>query len=192
MPDIRLTRRRGSQLWLWSGTLAVVGLLIWAYAAIFGDATDEDRRPAVGAMADFGAERAPVLPIEAVGFEALRPLSERDLGRLVRFSGTVERPVVRGVTWVRANDGRRILLRIEPLPPEDTRIPFSAGSRIEVAGYLQSISRAEFSAWMDSLRVSIPRPPPAPRLGTAPDPAFARIDALYVRNFYISIRPEQL
>lgn len=192
MPDIRLVRRRGSQLWIWTGILAAVGLLIWASAFFFGDPTDPVQPPLVGAAADFGAERAPVLPIEPVSFDSLAPLSDRDLGRLVHLRGTVESPVVRGAAWVRADDGRRILARVEPLPAEDAALPIRSGAPLEVDGYLQSISRAELVAWLDSLHVSLPRPPPAPRFGQLPDPAFRRLEAQYVRNYYISIRPEQL
>jgi hypothetical protein len=192
MPEFRLVRRSGSQLWVWTGILAAIGLAIWGYAMIFGDATDPSEPRRVGAAAEFGAERAPVLPIEPISFDSLTPLNDRDLGRLVRLTGTVERPVVRGATWVRATDGRRILVRVEPLPQADVTLPFRQGGRLEINGYLQSISRAEFLAWMDSLRVAIPRPPPAARFGQVPDPAFARQEALYIRNYYVSVRPEQL
>jgi hypothetical protein len=191
MPDIRLVRRRGSQLWIWTGVLAVIGLIIWASALIYGDPTDPAEPRRVGAAAEFGAQRAPVLPIEPVSFDSLAPLNERDLGRLVRLTGTVESRSVRGGVWVRAADGRRILARVEPLP-EGMTLPFRPGGGIDIQGYLQSISRAEFIAWMDSLGVRIPRPPPAPRFGTVPDPSFARLEALYIREYYVSIRPEQL
>jgi hypothetical protein len=191
MPDIRLVRRRTSQLWLWSGVLAAVGLVIWASALIFGDPTDPLEQPRVGAAADFGAERAPVLPIEAVPFASLEPLDPRDLGRLVQLRGTVESRVVRGNFWVRSQDGRRILARVEPRP--DGELPgIRPGASIDVEGYLQNISRAEFAAWMDSLNVTIPRPPPSARFGQLPDPAFARLEAQFVREYYISIRPHQL
>lgn len=188
MPDIRLVRRRGSQVWIWTGLLAAVGLLIWGSAIFFGDPTE--RQPRVGAGVDFG-ERAPVLPLESEPFTSLVPLAPRDLGRLVRLSGTVESRVVRGNLWVRADDGRRILVRVEPLPT-DMVISLAPGRRLEVEGYLENISRAEFTAWMDSLGVRVPRPPPAPRFGQQPDPAYARIDALFIKNYYISVRPEQL
>jgi hypothetical protein len=192
MPDIRLVRRRGSQLWIWTGILAAIGLAIWGAATIFGDATDPAEPRRVGAAAEFGAQRAPVLPIEPVSFDSIIPLSDRDLGRLVRLTGTVERPVVRGTTWVRAADGRRILMRIEPFPREGASVPFGQGVRVEVNGYLQSISRAEFAAWMDSLGVAIPRPPASPRFGMEPDPSFARMEAQFIQNYYVSVRPEQL
>jgi hypothetical protein len=192
MPDIRLVRDRASQLWVWTGVLAAAGLLIWGSAIFFGDPTDPVQPQRVGAAAEFGGERAPVLPIDPVSFDSLVPLSDRDLGRLVHLSGTVESRVVRGAAWVRADDGRRILIRVEPLAAEDFTLPVGSGGRLDVAGYLQSISRAELLAWLDSLNVALPRPPPAPRFGQLPDPAFRRIDAQYVRNYYVSIRPEQL
>jgi hypothetical protein len=191
MPDIRLARRRTSQLWIWTGILAVIGLAIWGAAAIFGDATDPDEPRRVGAAAEFGAQRAPVLPIEPVAFGSLSPLDNRDLGRLIHLTGTAESRVVAGNVWVRAADGRRILARVEPLP-EGVQVPFRPGARVSVDGYLQSISRAEFAAWADSLNVAIPRPPPTARFGQLPDPSFARIDAQFIRNFYVSVRPEQL
>jgi hypothetical protein len=193
MPDIRLVRRRSSQIWIWTGVLAVIGLAIWGSALIFGDATDPGEPRRVGAAAEFGAQRAPVLPIEPVSFDSITPLSDRDLGRLVRLTGTVESRVVRGNVWVRATDGRRILVRVEPLPAdEQVSLPFRAGGRIEVNGYLQGISRAEFAAWADSMGVTIPRPPPGARFGQLPDPAFARTEAQFIRNYYVSVRPEQL
>jgi hypothetical protein len=191
MPDIRFVRPRGSQLWLWSGALALIGLLVWASAFVFGDATDPAEPRQVGAFADFGAERAPVLPFEPVPFDSIVPLSNRDLGRLVTLTGTVESRSVRGNAWARAADGRRILVRIEPLP-RGTEPPSLPAGRLEVDGYLQSISRAEFAAWMDSLGVRIPRPPASPRFGIQPDPAFQRLAEQYIQNYYISIRPEQL
>jgi hypothetical protein len=192
MPDIRLVRRQGSQIWIWSGVLAAIGLSVWAAAFIFGDPTDPAEQPRVGAAAQFGAERAQVLPMEPVPFASLTPLSRGDLGRLVRFSGVAETSPVRGNVWVRASDGRRILMRLEPLPPEGVLANFRPGRSIQVDGYLQNISRAEFIAWADSLGISIPRPPPAPRFGQLPGPEFARIDALFIQDFYISVRPEAL
>jgi len=192
MPDIRLVRRRGSQLWFWTAALSVIGLLVWASAFVFGDATAPDEPRQVGALAQFGASRAPVLPIEAIPFDSVAPLSDRDLGQLIHVRGTAESSVVRGAVWVRAADGRRILLRVEPLPPEGTDIPIRAGASISLDGYVQNISRAEFLAWMDSLNVRVPRPPPAARFGQLPDPSFARLDADFIRSYYISVRPEAL
>jgi hypothetical protein len=191
MPDIRLARRRTSQLWLWTGILAAVGFLVWASAFVFGDPTDPADQPRVGAAADFGAQRAPVLPIESVPFTALDPLDPRDLGRLIQLRGAVESRIVQGNFWVRAEDGRRILARVEPLPGGD--LPgVRPGGSIDVQGYLQNISRAEFFAWMDSLNVAIPRPPPAARFGQLPDPAFAHLEVQFIRDYYVSIRPRQL
>jgi hypothetical protein len=63
---------------------------------------------------------------------------------------------------------------------------------VDLDGYLEKISEAEFQVWMDSLGVSIPRPPPGRKFGDLPEPAFARIDSLFIKNFYISVRPEAL
>lgn len=191
MPDIRLARREKSQLWLWTGVLAFIGLAVWGAAAVFGDPTDPAQQPRVGAAADFGAVRAPVHPIESVGFESLRPLDPRDLGRLVRLRGTVQSSVVRGNFWVHANDGRRILTRVEP-PPAGELPGIRPGAGIDIEGHLRNISRTEFHAWMDSLRVEVPRPPPPARFGQLPDPAFTRLLELYVRDYYISVPPERL
>jgi hypothetical protein len=191
MPDIRLARRQNSQLWLWTGLLAIIGLLIWGAAAVFGDPTDPAQQPRVGAAADFGAARAPVLPIESVSFEALRPLDPRDLGRFVRLRGTVQSRVVRGSFWVHAADGRRILTRVEP-PPVGELPGIRPGGSIDIEGHLRNISRAEFLAWMDSLGVEVPRPPLPARFGQLPDPAFTRMLELYVRDYYISVQPERL
>lgn len=190
MPDIRLVRRRGSQIWFWTGALAVIGLLIWGSAMIFGDPTDPEQPRLVGAAAEFGAERAPVLPIQPIPFDSLAPLSDRDLGSLVTLRGSVESRVVRGAAWVNATDGRRILVRVEPLPQEG-EVP-RLGGGLEVDGYLQSISRAEFAAWMDSLGVRIPRPPASPRFGVQPAASFERVAAQFIQNYYVSVRPEQL
>jgi hypothetical protein len=63
---------------------------------------------------------------------------------------------------------------------------------VDVQGYLQKISRAEFDAWIDSLDVYLPRPAPGVKFGDLPDSGFVRIDSLFIRDYYISVRPEAL
>ncbi len=63
---------------------------------------------------------------------------------------------------------------------------------VELDGYLSKISNAEFKVWMDTLGVHIPRPPPGNKFGDLPDPSFARVDSLFIKSFYISVRPEAL
>jgi hypothetical protein len=192
MADIRLVRPRGQRLWGFVGVFALAGLLLWGSAFVFGDATDPAEQPRVGAAADFGADRPPVLPLQSVPFQTLIPVQQRDLGRLVRISGTAESAVRRNAVWVRSASGHRILVRFEP-PPEEGAVPgVGAGRQVEFEGYLQTISRAEFLEWADSLRISIPRPPPGRKFGDLPDPSFARVDSLFIREFYISVRPEGL
>jgi hypothetical protein len=92
---------------------------------------------------------------------------------------------------VRADDNRRILVRFEPAPPEGgVRLP--PGGTVDLSGYLEKVSRAEFNVWMDTLRVAIPRPPPGRKFGDLPDSSFARVDSLFIKNFYLSVRPESL
>src|SRR5688572_27242114 len=81
MADIRLVRPRGSLVWAGTGALALAGMILWASAYVVGDATAVDNLPRVGAAAGFGADRAPVLPMEPVPFSTLVPLQTRDLGR---------------------------------------------------------------------------------------------------------------
>lgn len=190
MADIRLVRPRVERLWLWIGVLAVVALLFWASAFVFGDATDPTEQPRVGAAAGFGAERAPVLPAQTVPLETLIPLQTRDLGRLVRLTGVAESRVASNAVWIRSSGGRRILVRFQPPPPEGALSGLGPGSAVSFDGYLQKISRAEFKEWVDTLNIAVPRPPPGRKFGDLPDPAFMRVDSLFVRDFYISVRPE--
>lgn len=192
MPDIRLVRPRGARIWLWAGSLAVLGLALWSTAFFFGDATDPEEPPRVGAALDFGDERAPLLPPRAVPLETLVPLRTRDLGRLIRVSGVAESGVRNNALWVRGAGGRRILVRFEPAPPEGALSRFGPGTAVELDGYLEKISRAEFVAWMDTLNVRVPTPPPGRKFGDLPDPNFARVDSLFVKTFYVSVRPEAL
>ncbi len=190
MADIRLVRPRGSKVWLWTGLLALVGLALWASALFLGDPTEAQK--AVGADLGLGSSRAPVLPAQAVPLQSLLPLQNRDLGRLVHLSGVAESGVRQNALWVRSQGGRRILVRFEPAPPEGALGRFGPGSMVELDGYLEKISRAEFDTWMDTLRVSVPRPPPGRKFGDLPDPGFARVDSLFVKSYYISVRPAAL
>lgn len=192
MADIRLVQPRTGRLWLWMGGLAVVALLLWASKFVVGDATDPDRVRGVGANAGFGDARAPLIPMPPEPFEEVKPLETRDLGRLVRLTGVMESPVRGNAAWVRATGGRRILVRFEPPPEPELLARFGPGSSVRLEGYVEKISRAEFDVWLDTLRVSIPRPPPGRKFGDLPDPAFARLDSLFVKTFYVSVRPEAL
>lgn len=191
MPDIRLSRPGGNRLWWWVGGLAAVGLALWASAFVVGDATSSQGRQ-VGANADFGELRAPLIPAEAEPFQALTTLQTRDLGRLVHISAVAETAPRSNAIWVRAPGGRRILVRFEPPPPPERLRRFYPGASVELDGYLSKISNAEFKVWMDTLGVHIPRPPPGNKFGDLPDPSFARVDSLFIKSFYISVRPEAL
>lgn len=190
MADIRLVRPRGSQVWLVTGAVASVALVVWAVATFFGDPTQPDEQPRIGAAADFGANRAPVIPAQPTPLGALSPLRDRDLGRLVQFSAVTESRVVDRKTWVRTEDGRRILLRFDPEPPEGALGSIAPGRGINMEGYLARISEAEFKVWLDTLNVSIPRPPPGRKFGDLPSQEFLSRDSMYVKTFYISVRPE--
>jgi hypothetical protein len=192
MADIRLARSRSARVWLWTGALAAIGIVVWASAFFLGDATAPDELPRVGAALDLGAERPPVLPAQPVPLQTLTPLDTRDRGRLVSISGVAESGVRAAAVWVRTTGGRRLLVRFEPEPPEGALSGIGPGSRVELDGYLADISRAEFNVWMDTLGVRIPRPPPGRRFGDLPDPNFARVDSLFVKEFYVSVRPEAL
>jgi hypothetical protein len=192
MADIRIARPRGSRVWLYTGVLAALGLALWASAFFFGDATDPDEQPRVGAALGLGANRPPVLPAQPVPLQSLHPLETRDLGRLVKVTGVAESGVRGEAVWVRTAGGRRMLVRFEPPPPEGALRGIGPGSSIALDGYITNIARAEFELWMDTLGVRIPRPPASARFGGVPDPAFARVDSLFIKNFYISVRPEAL
>ena len=69
---------------------------------------------------------------------------------------------------------------------------FGPGSSIDLPGYIEKISQAEFEVWIDTLGASIPRPRPGRKFGDLPDPSFARLDSMFVKTFYISVRPEAL
>lgn len=194
MPDIRLSRPQTHRTWLWIGVLAALGLLVYGFTSIFGDPTDPAEQPQVGAAADVGAERAPILPMRAVPLAEVMPLQSRDLGRLVRLDAVSQSRLVDRALWVRTATGHRILVRFEPAPPEGRLSGLGPGSSVDVVGYVDQISRAEFRQWADTLGIALPSPPknPTTHFGYAPRPEFARLDSLFVRNFYISVRPEGL
>lgn len=192
MADIRIVRRSGSYVWLWTGFLALIAFAVWAAATFLGDPTARTEQRRIGAAADFGGERAPVLPPQSAPFSSLVPLDRGDIGRLVHLTGAAESRLTANAVWVRASDGRRILVRFEPPPPQEALAGIRSGGRIDVEGYLSSIAQAEFRAWADTLRLSLPRPPPPARFGQLPSPEFLRLDSLYIRDFYISVRPEGL
>ncbi|MEX2571515.1 MAG: hypothetical protein WD737_09410 [Gemmatimonadota bacterium] len=190
MADIRLVRHRGSRLWLTMGILALIGVAIWASAFFVGDATAPDELPRVGAAANFGSVRAPILPVEAVPFNTVTPVQTRDLGRLVVVSGIVESGVAANSAWIRTTSGHRVLVRFEPAPGSELLSGVRPGANVSFHGYLQNIALAEFKQVVDSLNVRIPRPPPARKFGDMPAPGFARVDSLFIKEYYVSVRPE--
>ena len=190
--DIRLVRGRESRVWLWTLLLAGAGVALLVMVSVFGgDATMGPKRQ-VGAAANFGANRAPVLPMQTQEFETLLPLDTRELGRLVHLRATAESGVRANAVWMRTPSGRRIMVRFEPDPPAAALRGLGPGSVLDVNGYIQKISRAEFDMWIDTLRVSIPRPRPGTKFGDLPDSGFAKIDSLFIKDFYVSVRPEGL
>ncbi len=188
--DIRLTRGRHQRVWLWTLAIVGVGAVAMAAALLFGDPTRRQRGPGVGAAANFGADRAPVLPVVIEPFERVGKLTDRELGRLVRLTGTAESGVRRSAVYVRTPQGQRILVRFEPTPTPAQLGGIFNGGGVDVTGYIQKISRAEFDVWMDTLRVVIPRPRPGVKFGDLPDSDFIRIDSLFIKDYYISVRPE--
>jgi hypothetical protein len=192
--DIRLARPRGSGLWIWIGSLVVVALLVWSIGFFVSDPTEAALQHRVGASANFGGERAAVLPVEAASFASVAPLSDGDLGRLLQVRGVVESRVVANAMWVRTEGGRRIMVRFEPAPPEGALAGIGPGRTVDLTGYLTRIARAEFDVWADTLRIALPQPPQrvGGKFGETPDSAFLRVDALFIRTYYISVRPEAL
>jgi hypothetical protein len=188
--DIRLTRGRNQRVWLWTLCIVGVGAVAMVAAMLFGDPTAHPRGPGVGAAANFGADRAPVLPVVIEPFERVGELTDRELGRLVHLTGTAESGVRRSAVYVRTPQGRRILVRFEPTPPAGKLSGVFNGGGVDVTGYVQKISRAEFDVWMDTLRVVIPRPRPGVKFGDLPDSDFIRIDSLFIKDYYLSVRPE--
>ncbi|CAN5149037.1 hypothetical protein BH23GEM4_BH23GEM4_13450 [soil metagenome] len=191
MADIRLSRPAGSTAPIWVAALIGVALLVWGTASFLGDPSD-DTPPRVGAAANFGGERAAVIPMQPAAFASLVPLGEEDLGRLLRIRGTVASPVRGNTLWLLTPGGYRLLVRFEPAPPEGALARFAAGSTLELNGYLDRISAAEFKVWADSLGLSLPQPPPGRKFGALPDPEFQRRDAFYIRGYYVSVRPEAI
>jgi hypothetical protein len=189
--DIRLVRGRESRVWLWVGMLVGLSVLILLVAFVFGDATLNSKKQ-VGAAAGFGSDRTAVLPMQTDQFEALLPLDTRELGRLVHLTATSQSSVRGNAAWVITPSGRRILVRFEPDPPPGALRGLGPGSRLDVNGYLQKLSRAELALWTDTLGVTIPRPPPGVKFGDLPDSGFAKIDSLFIKDFYLSVRPEGL
>lgn len=189
MADIRLARPPGSTAPIWIAALIGVALLVWGVAAFLGDPSD-DAPPRVGAAANFGGERTAVIPMQPAAFASLVPLGEEDLGRLLRIRGSIVSPVRGNALWLVTPGGYRLLVRFEPAPPEGALARFAAGRTLEVNGYLTRISAAEFKVWADSLGLSLPQPPPGRKFGALPDPEFERMNAFYVRNYYVSVRPE--
>lgn len=192
MADIRLVQPRAGRLWLWTIALALVGVLLWASKFVVGDATDPEESRGVGANAGFGDARAPLIPMPPEPFQEVDPIETRDLGRLVRVTGVIENGVRSNSAWVRTTDGRRILVRFEPPPSEEALARFGPGASVDLEGYVEKISRAEFEVWIDTLGASIPRPAPGRKFGDLPAPSFARLDSMFVKTFYISVRPEAL
>lgn len=191
MPDIRLVRPKNSHVVAWTALLAVIAVLIWLGSTfLFGDRTEANVNRQVGARANFGANRGTVLPLQTESFEDAQPLESRELGRLLRLRGVAESGVRRNAVWVRSRSGKRILVRFEPEPPEGALRRVTPGAGIQVDGYVRKIARAEFDAWMDTLRVVIPRPRPGTKFGDLPDSSFARVDSLFVKDYYISVLPE--
>lgn len=172
------------------GAFAFAGVLLWASAFFFGDATAPDELPRVGAAADFGSVRAPVLPVEAVPFASLTPLATRDIGRLVRLNGVVESRIAANSAYVRTPEGYRILVRFEPPPDPELLTGIGPGSTVRFDGYLHNIALAEFRQIVDSLNVQIPRPPPARKFGDLPSQSFMQVDSMFIKNYYVSVRPQ--
>lgn len=185
--DIRLVRGRSHRLWAWIATLVGVMALAYLAGVFLGDPTD-GRGRASGANANFGADRGAVVPIRAGPFESAFPLQDRELGRLLRVRGWAESQMRGGSLWVRTTAGRWILMRFEPSAPSGSN--YYPGAPVDVVGYLEKISLAEFNAWLDTLGVYLPRPRPGVKFGDLPDSGFTRVDTLFIRSYYISVRPE--
>jgi hypothetical protein len=188
MVDIRLVRPRGGRIWVWTGSLAALALFALLLSMIFGDPTTLRRTQK--RMAVFPTERAPVAPLRSVSFESVRPLEDRALGRLLHLSGTAQSGVARNAVWVKTDGGRRVLVRFEPEPPAGALRGIYAGGPVVVDGYLARIARAEFEGFTRSLGVVIPRPEPGVKFGDLPDSNFVRVDSLFVKDFYLSVRPD--
>jgi len=188
--DIRIARGRNHHVWLWTGLIVGIAVVALLAAAIFGDPTRKGTVAGVGAAANFGKDRAAVQPVVIEPFENVKRLTDRELGRIVHLVGTAESGVRRSAVYVRTPQGRRILVRFEPAPTPAQLRGVVNGGGVSMNGYLQKISRAEFNVWMDTLGVIVPRPKPGVKFGDLPDSNFTRIDSLFVKDYYISVRPE--
>lgn len=190
MVDIRLVRLPESRVWMWTGALALLALGGYASTFFLEDPTDPGEMQRVGAQADFGAERAPVLPARPIPFASVRPVTEQDLGALVRVAGIAETPVRANAVFVRAEDDRRVLVRFEPAPAQNSEPEIAGGGTVELEGYLQRIALAEYRTWVqDTLGHRIPRPRAHHKFGWVPDDDFRAIDSLYIKSYYLSVRP---
>jgi len=188
--DIRIARGRNHHVWLWTALIVGIAVVALLAAAIFGDPTRKGTVAGVGAAANFGKDRAAVQPVVIEPFENVKRLTDRELGRIVHLVGTAESGVRRSAVYVRTPQGRRILVRFEPAPTPAQLRGVVNGGGVSMNGYLQKISRAEFNVWMDTLGVIVPRPKPGVKFGDLPDSNFTRIDSLFVKDYYISVRPE--
>ena len=188
MVDIRLVRPRGGRIWVWTGTLAALALFALLLSMIFGDPTTLKRTKK--RMAVFPTEREELPPLRAVGFATVRPLEDRALGRLLHLTGTAQSGIARNAMWVKSDDGRRVLVRFEPDPPAGALRGIYAGGSVSLDGYLTRIARAEFEGYTRSLGVVIPRPEPGVKFGDLPDSNFVRVDSLFIKDYYLSVRPD--
>jgi len=188
--DIRLTRGRNHRVWMWIGLIVGVAAMFLIAAAIFGDPTRKGTVHGVGAAANFGKDRGPVQPVVIESFENLKKLSDRELGRILHLGGTAESGVRRSAVYVRTPSGRRLLVRFEPTPTPEQLRGIVNGGGVSLDGYLMKISRAEFNVWMDTLGVVVPRPAPGVKFGDLPDSNFMRVDSLFIKEYYLSVRPE--
>jgi hypothetical protein len=192
MLDFRFVRGHGHRLWWTVGALAGLGALVWASAFVLGDPTQRSARIRVGAAANTGADRPAPVPPHPVRFAALDSLDETDYGTYVELQATPESAVRGQAVWVRAEDGRRLLVRVEPPAADSARAAAVLARGGRWRGYLRPIARAEFELWMDSLGVVLPRPPAGVKMGELPDSNFLKVDRRIVKNVYLSIRPEDL
>ena len=188
--DVRLTRGKNHRVWMWVALIVGVSVVALLAAMVFGDPTQSGSQRGVGAAANFGKDRAPVQPVVIESFEQVKRLSDRELGRIVQLTGTAESAVRRAAVYVRTPTGRRILVRFEPTPTPEQLRGIVNGGGVNVTGYLMKISRAEFNVWMDTVGVVIPRPKPGVKFGDLPDSNFMRIDSLFIKDYYVSVRPE--
>lgn len=192
MFDFRFVRGHGRRLWITVGLLAGVGTLVWASAFVLGDPTQRSAHVRVGAAANTGADRPAVVPPHPVRFAALDSIDPTDYGIYVELVATPESAVRGQAVWARADDGRWILVRVEPPAADSARAAATLARGGRWRGYLRPIGRAEFDLWMDSLGVVLPRPPAGVKMGELPDSTFLKLDRRILKHVYLSIRPEDL